>query len=311
MKPAQALTRSTNLWQSHSFGASKQRDKESGINGNNGYDYFGARYYDSRIGRWGGVEPKNRNLEQFSPYIYCGDNPLVLKDFDGRENIVVIGGMDITQDDPNKFMNSGIMAAKDIAGSDEITTIVVMTANTNSLNEEVLKQYASENINVVFANSTEELTNYINSGSVSNSELTEQRINDKITDMFVFAHGRVGSIEFAYDGISGFTDDEAKFYMGQSEVSNLKSGAFAQYSVIGLYSCNAATGKNSLAQILSQQTTGTVYGYAGLVSYNGIYQGASISNRALRKIGGGIGPAVNYPKADDINVESRTFIKGN
>lgn len=34
---------------------SKERDKESSSDGI-GYDYFGARYYDSRIGRWGGVE---------------------------------------------------------------------------------------------------------------------------------------------------------------------------------------------------------------------------------------------------------------
>ena len=35
----------------------KERDKESS------YDYFGARYYDSRVGRWGGVEPRHVYLQ--------------------------------------------------------------------------------------------------------------------------------------------------------------------------------------------------------------------------------------------------------
>ncbi|MBE2255189.1 MAG: RHS repeat-associated core domain-containing protein [Ignavibacteria bacterium] len=55
----------------------KERDKESG------YDYFGARYYDSRIGRWGGVEPLLDKYVSFSPYCYGLNSPMVLKDPNG------------------------------------------------------------------------------------------------------------------------------------------------------------------------------------------------------------------------------------
>jgi len=56
----------------------KQRDAETG------YDYFGARYYDARIGRWGGVEPLLEKYISFSGYSYGVCNPMTLKDVDGK-----------------------------------------------------------------------------------------------------------------------------------------------------------------------------------------------------------------------------------
>jgi len=56
----------------------KERDNE------NNYDYFGARYYDSRIGRWGGVEPLLERYFSYSPFIYVFDNPILMVDVDGR-----------------------------------------------------------------------------------------------------------------------------------------------------------------------------------------------------------------------------------
>ena len=56
----------------------KERDNQTT------YDYFGARYYDSRIGRWGGVEPLLDKYISFSPYIYVFDNPILVVDVDGR-----------------------------------------------------------------------------------------------------------------------------------------------------------------------------------------------------------------------------------
>jgi RHS repeat-associated protein len=57
----------------------KERDDESN------YDYFGARYYDARIGRWGGVEPLLDKYASWSPYNYGLCNPTALNDVDGKD----------------------------------------------------------------------------------------------------------------------------------------------------------------------------------------------------------------------------------
>ena len=56
----------------------KERDQETG------YDYFGARYYDSRIGRWLQTELLYNKYLQFSLYQYGLLNPMILKDIDGK-----------------------------------------------------------------------------------------------------------------------------------------------------------------------------------------------------------------------------------
>jgi len=57
---------------------SKERDVETG------YDYFGARYYDSRIGRWLSSDPLTDLSSSISPYAYCFNNPLNYTDPDGK-----------------------------------------------------------------------------------------------------------------------------------------------------------------------------------------------------------------------------------
>ena len=58
---------------------SKERDVETG------YDYFGARYYDSRIGRWLQVDPLSEKYPGWSPYNYTLNNPLIFVDSDGNK----------------------------------------------------------------------------------------------------------------------------------------------------------------------------------------------------------------------------------
>jgi RHS repeat-associated protein len=58
--------------------------KERDVN-ETGWDYFGARYYDSRIGRWLGVDPLGNKYPALSPYDYASNNPLKFVDPNGKE----------------------------------------------------------------------------------------------------------------------------------------------------------------------------------------------------------------------------------
>lgn len=51
---------------------------------------FGARFYDSRLGRWTTTDPLAEKYYSVSPYAYCAGNPVAFVDPDGRK--VVISG---------------------------------------------------------------------------------------------------------------------------------------------------------------------------------------------------------------------------
>jgi len=59
--------------------SSKEHDFESS------YDYFGARNYYARIGRWIQVDPMMSKHYDFTPYNYVLNNPLTLIDPDGKQ----------------------------------------------------------------------------------------------------------------------------------------------------------------------------------------------------------------------------------
>jgi RHS repeat-associated protein len=49
--------------------------------GSIGLTYFGRRYYDPSLGRWLTPDPMHQG---FSPYVYCGNNPILMVDPDGQ-----------------------------------------------------------------------------------------------------------------------------------------------------------------------------------------------------------------------------------
>ena len=59
----------------------KEKDSETS---SDNYD-FGARIYDGRLGRWMSVDPLMKRYAGFTPYHYCGDNPILFVDFNGEE----------------------------------------------------------------------------------------------------------------------------------------------------------------------------------------------------------------------------------
>lgn len=77
----------------------KERDNETS------YDYFGVRYFDSRIGRWGGVDKMFEKDIYNSSYVYCGNNPLIYIDEKGLWKVYYKNGEEVGREDEGWFAN--------------------------------------------------------------------------------------------------------------------------------------------------------------------------------------------------------------
>ena len=58
----------------------KEKDAETG------YDYFGARYFDSRVGRFLSVDPHALKYQALSPFCYAANNPVAFLDPTGMDS---------------------------------------------------------------------------------------------------------------------------------------------------------------------------------------------------------------------------------
>jgi RHS repeat-associated protein len=70
--------RSTDAKHRYGFNG-KETDPETGLND------FGARLYDSRLGRWLAVDPLEKKYPDHSSYSYAGNNPILYVDYDGMD----------------------------------------------------------------------------------------------------------------------------------------------------------------------------------------------------------------------------------
>jgi len=72
-------------------------EKDDEVKGSgNSYD-FGARIYDSRLGRWLAVDPQSSKQPSWSPYKSFNNSPLIFNDPDGQiEYVVTITRNEIT-----------------------------------------------------------------------------------------------------------------------------------------------------------------------------------------------------------------------
>jgi RHS repeat-associated protein len=74
-----AVSQKLSWWSTPYQFTGKEKDDETG------YNYFGARYYNSDISIWLSVDPLSDKYPSMSAYMYCAGNPVMLVDPDGRE----------------------------------------------------------------------------------------------------------------------------------------------------------------------------------------------------------------------------------
>ncbi|MEZ5013055.1 MAG: RHS repeat-associated core domain-containing protein [Chitinophagales bacterium] len=72
------------------------KEKDDEIEGNGNALDFGARVYDSRIGRWFSVDPLCSKYPSSSPFSYALNNPVLFTDGGGRDAEITIQGNKIT-----------------------------------------------------------------------------------------------------------------------------------------------------------------------------------------------------------------------
>ena len=63
----------------------KELDPETGL------AYYGARYYQNKLGVWLSVDPLANFLPGLSPFVFSSNNPLSIKDPDGKFPQVIVG----------------------------------------------------------------------------------------------------------------------------------------------------------------------------------------------------------------------------
>jgi RHS repeat-associated protein len=72
-----------------SFAGSNEKYLFTGKERDGGLDYFGARYYNPRIGQFVSIDPIQNN----QPYTYSNDNPIKYVDPNGKFPLVIVGGL--------------------------------------------------------------------------------------------------------------------------------------------------------------------------------------------------------------------------
>ncbi|MCC7004822.1 hypothetical protein IT397_02810 [Candidatus Nomurabacteria bacterium] len=211
--------------------------------------YFGARYYDSGIGRWLSVDPLMDKYPGWSPYNYVMGNPLRLVDPDGRE-------IRIYTDEKDKQGNS---------------LYITYTAGM---------QYDGDNQFVAAVISALNNMNSVNIGS----ELISSLISS--TNTFDFMNkisASEGTLQFV-PNINGGGEILASAITDNSTLANLGSVAHElfhgyQYENVGLFGANSEVE----AYLYSYSITGNFNGISMMFSGNSTSAGQAYES-AMNKL---------------------------
>ena len=229
-----------------------------------------------RLSIWYGCDPLEEDCPNTTSYCYAFNNPLKYIDLTGQENLVVVGSQN--NDNPGSklmFVNQGIRAIKEMYEKypDESRTMLLFACGyTDEQIKEIgnaLNKYDAE---LKIINSSDVLINYINNKSLYSSG--NYRASDLITNMEIYSHGLIESIEFGYGTVCS-----NKYRLDIRNVSKISPDAFRGVnSRIYSYACKTGLGRNnniisgdypnSLAQKMANATEAYVFAYAVRTDYS-------------------------------------------
>jgi RHS repeat-associated protein len=238
----------------------QERDEESGLY------YHGARYYAPWVGRWTSYDPKIIRTEPeadldiaaelhqfayFACYVYAFDSPLMFIDPTGEENIVVVGSQhDSSAGNKLMFVHQGLRKLREYEQqeSEESRAFVLFQEGyTPDQIEAVRTEVDRLGGQFILVDSVDDLINYVNTQAHMETLMDprSRRSVDPVSNLDMFAHGVVGSIEFGYQ-----TSKSNAYRLDASAAARLDRDAFgpdtnARPNAIASYACRTGLGNPS------------------------------------------------------------------
>jgi RHS repeat-associated protein len=141
-KKVLTLNKSNNNYRSSYLYGFNGQEKDNEIKGVGNSLDFGARVYDSRLGRWMSLDPMMAKYESISPFVGMGNNPIFFVDIDGRKLILKGNGADIDRVITQMQKSVGDLYTISVNKKG----LVSMTLNSNAASQPTLKQQSAIDI---------------------------------------------------------------------------------------------------------------------------------------------------------------------
>jgi RHS repeat-associated protein len=251
-------------WNTPYLFTSMELDKETGWN------YFGARYQDPKLGIFLSVDLLAEKYPSWSSYAYCYNNPVNVIDPDGKEGIV-LSGQPGTHNNREHFLVNGLNRAKGALNhrhskSEKVTWVVYNDKSKEyGYTKEMLAKYQKlankAGVTMKVVSNIDDVIDYVNNKTCGSS-----RENDKITSFYYVGHAKPSNLN------PGYPEDK-----GALDPSDFSSDAFpsgAWINVVG--GCRTDVDKSwifddSVVDKLQSKVDGksTVNGSSVRVQYDG------------------------------------------
>ncbi|MGB3947589.1 MAG: RHS repeat-associated core domain-containing protein, partial [Bacteroidia bacterium] len=226
-------------------------EKDNEIKGSgNSYNY-GARMYDSRLGRWLSTDSKGYKYTSYSPYHAMYNNPIAVIDGDGRENIVVVGNQGMVPasdrvfdmskeyededyvygENTRHFLQAGLDEAIRLnqQGGEQTTLLVYRGSYSQKEIDTYLKLATDAGIKYKVLDNVNQIADYINNKNGS----LDRRGDDLITDFTYVGHSSSDALWVGNHSGNGKRD------ISTADVKNglFDNNAFSCKSTVILNSC--------------------------------------------------------------------------
>jgi RHS repeat-associated protein len=208
---------------------SMEKDNEINVNGGS-YD-FGARIYDSRLGRWLSVDPKAADAPGWSPYRAFFCNPIRYTDPDGQWEWDATGNL-VAQKGDNSYSMAKFLGTSQ-SNAMQMLNRGGVTANAKGvLNLKEGQSFAKDNLWVgtksgsgLVVNNTKEATSHYLKGNGEAADVGNQSTRELLSSSkFNEKHTKITTQTVQADGNFSVDLTDETFHIGRTNVDYSVSG---------------------------------------------------------------------------------------